>query len=143
MRVSQQQADHRESSRLKPKRDLDKDTFDFVSQFLSPYSLNVRGLIKLDRRTNKEYKATIASRWSFDVKMLMQRQLKGWKDKESYAKALEETQRNLEDKLAELKQERFRLTEQTNFRNFWNKQEDLKKDYAFLKNMSLEQKKKL
>jgi len=77
MRVSQQQADHRESSRLKPKRDLDKDTFDFVSQFLSPYSLNVRGLIKLDRRTNKEYKATIASRWSFDVKMLMQRQLKG------------------------------------------------------------------
>ena len=49
------------------------ETVAFISQFLSPYSLNVRNIVRLDRATKKEQKAAIIARWPFSIKLLTTR----------------------------------------------------------------------
>ena len=64
---------------------------------------------------------------------------KGWNKP-----ALKELESNLKHKIAELKEERFRLTESTQFRNLKGMgSDDIRRDFAYLKNMSAEQKKRL
>jgi len=119
------------------------DTVAFISQFLSPYSLNVRNIVRLDRATKKVQKAAIIARWPFSIKLLTTRAI-FHKQKDERTKQLVTLKDNLEARMAELKEERFRLTEQSSFKTFWSKNyEDIRHEFSYLKNMSSDQKKKL